>query len=130
MSGVVATLLDVGALIFLVEVAGVHVTLAAFLAATLGAVTNFLVNKYWAFEDESPFELRQCTLYGLVSLVTAAFVAVSVHILAVMIGLPYLLAKAVAAVLVFLVWSYPAQVKIVFPDADPSDSLTERLAID
>ena len=130
LSGVIATFIDVCSLVVLVELAGVHVTMAAFLAAALGGVTNFLVNKYWAFDDDAPFELRQCTLYALVSLVTAAFVAVSIHILAVMLGLPYLLAKAIAAILVFLVWTYPAQARIVFPDADPGDSLTERLATD
>ena len=131
-SGMVATAIDVGALVFLVEVARTHVTLAAFLAAALGGVTNFLVNKYWAFEDEAPLEIRQITIYALVSLVTAAFVAAAVHILAVLIGLPYLIAKAVAAALVFLVWTYPAQARLVFPDAaevDTGDSMSE-LALD
>jgi putative flippase GtrA len=138
MSGVVATALDVGALIALVELAGVHVTLAAFLAATLGGVTNFLVNKYWAFQDRAPLEIRQITLYAMVSLVTAAFVAVSVHILAVLIGLPYLAAKGIAAALVFLVWTYPAQARLVFPVVAPGideplagDSMSElKLAAD
>jgi putative flippase GtrA len=132
-SGVVATGLDVGALVLLVEALGVHVTLAAFLAATLGGVTNFLVNKYWAFKDQAPLEIRQITIYALVSLVTATFVAAAVHVLAVMIGLPYLAAKAIAAALVFLAWTYPAQARLVFPDAaglppiafEPDDSLSE-----
>src|SRR5262245_13847489 len=108
-SGVVATGIDVATLVFLVEVVGCHVTLAAFLAATLGGVSNFLINKYWAFRERSPIDVRQVSVYAFVSLVTAAFVAAAVHLLAVVLVLPYLLAKAIAAVLVFLVWTYPAQ---------------------
>ncbi|HLU65305.1 MAG TPA: GtrA family protein [Kofleriaceae bacterium] len=117
LSGVIATAIDVGALVFLVEALSSHVTLAAFFAATLGGIANFLINKYWAFDDEAPLEIRQITLYAMVSVVTAAFVAVAVHILAVLIGLPYLLAKAIAAALVFLCWTYPAQSRLVFPSA-------------
>ncbi|HTE54385.1 MAG TPA: GtrA family protein [Kofleriaceae bacterium] len=131
MSGLIATSIDVGALVVLVEVLGSHVTLAAFLASTLGGVTNFLVNKYWAFRDRSPFELRQVSLYAFVSLITAAFVAATIHLLAVVMLVPYLWAKAIAAGLVFVVWTYPAQSKLVFPSAgarepgaDPADSLS------
>ena len=133
-SGVAATAVNVGTLIFLVEVVGCPVTLAAFLSACMGGVTNFLVNKFWAFADGAPIDVRQVTLYALVSLVTAAFVAACVHVLAVMMGMPYLWAKAIAAVLVFLVWSYPAQAKLVFPTAPGADqrgdSLSTELALD
>jgi putative flippase GtrA len=136
-SGAVATGIDVGALVLLVEVLGSHVTLAAFLAATLGGVSNFLINKYWAFRDGAPLELRQVTVYSFVSLVTAAFVAVIVHLVAVVMTLPYLLAKAIAAVVVFLVWTYPAQSRLVFPHAGAPEpvegdslSLDESLALE
>ena len=131
-SGMVATAVDVVALILLVELLRSHVTIAAFLAAALGGVTNFLINKYWAFADDAPLELRQITIYALVSLVTAAFTAAAIHILAVLIGIPYLFAKAIAAALVFLLWTYPAQARLVFPDASAAsagDSLPE-LALD
>jgi putative flippase GtrA len=127
-SGVVATGIDIAALILLVEALRSHVTLAAFLAAALGGVCNFLINKYWAFRDGSRIDLRQVTVYGFVSLVTAAFVAAAVHVLAVVLVLPYLLAKAIAAALVFLVWTYPAQSRLVFPcsdEPDAADSLSE-----
>jgi putative flippase GtrA len=127
-SGVVATGIDIAALVLLVEALGSHVTLAAFLAATLGGVSNFLINKYWAFRERSPIDLRQVTVYSFVSLITAAFVAVAVHVLAVVMVLPYLWAKAIAALLVFVVWTYPAQSRLVFPSAtseqDSDDSLS------
>jgi putative flippase GtrA len=130
-SGVVATGVDVAALILLVELFRSHVTIAAFLAAALGGVTNFVINKYWAFDDDAPLEIRQVAIYALVSLVTAAFTAAAIHILAVLIGIPYLIAKAIAAALVFVIWTYPAQARLVFPDAAdvPGDSMPE-LALD
>ena len=130
-SGIVATTVDVTALVLLVELLRSHVTIAAFLAAALGGVTNFFINKYWAFDDDAPLQIRQVTIYALVSLVTAAFTAAAIHILAVLIGVPYLIAKAIAAALVFLIWTYPAQAKLVFPEAAevPGDSMPE-LALD
>jgi putative flippase GtrA len=113
-SGVAATAVDVLTLVALVEVGASQVTIAAFLAATAGGVTNFVINKYWAFADRSRLGVRQVSSYALVALVTAMFVAASVHVLAVLLGLPYLLAKAIAAILVFVFWSYPAQARIVF----------------
>jgi putative flippase GtrA len=114
LSAALGTAADLVALVTLVELAAVHVTVAAFLAAGVGGVTNFLLNKYWAFDDVTPLGIRQVSSYVLVSLVTAMFVATSVHVLAVLSGVPYLLAKAVAAGLVFLFWSYPAQARLVF----------------
>ena len=118
-SGVIATAIDVVCLVVLVEMFGVYVTVAAFLAATAGAVANFLVNKFWAFRDPTPIDVRQVASYGLVSLTTACFMALSVHVFAVLIGFPYLAAKALAAVMVFLLWSYPAQSRLVFPEPGP-----------
>jgi putative flippase GtrA len=130
-SGMVATAVDVTALVLLVELLRSHVTIAAFLAAALGGVTNFLINKYWAFDDDAPLEIRQIAIYALVSLVTAAFTAAAIHILAVLIGVPYLIAKAIAAALVFLIWTYPAQARLVFPETAEiaGDSMPE-LALD
>jgi putative flippase GtrA len=117
LSGALATLIDVLTLIALVELAGVYVTIAAFVAALNGGVTNFLVNKFWAFNDYSRIHFRQISSYAAVSLVTALFVAAAVHLFAIVIGWPYLIAKALAAVTVFAAWSYPAQAKLVFPRA-------------
>jgi hypothetical protein len=71
--------------------------------------------------------VAQVSSYALVSLVTAMFCAASVHLFAVILGWPYLLAKAAAALLVFAMWSYPAQARLVFPAARKVGS--EALAV-
>lgn len=119
-SGALAAVLDVLVLIGLVELARVHVTAAAFAGAMSGAAFNFAVNKYWAFADDSGIELRQVAGFAIVAAVSACFIAAAVHLLAVMIGLPYLMAKAIAAAAVFLGWSYPVQARFVFPATNPA----------
>lgn len=104
-------------MILLVELVAMPVGLAAFLGASLGAVTNFSLSKFWAFADPTPVDPKQVTTYALVALGTAVFVATMVHVLAVMVGVQYVLAKGIAAVLAFSVWSYPAQSKLVFPSS-------------
>jgi putative flippase GtrA len=113
-SGLLATAIDVGALLLLVE--GLHcpVAVAAFLAAMLGAVASFAVNKFWAFRDPSPVRLSQLSGFAMVAVGSALGVGLCVQLLAVGMGLPYLLAKGIAAVLVFATWSYPVQSRVVF----------------
>lgn len=116
-SGLAATAIDVMALVAFVELADAPVALAAFLGAVMGAGCNFTLSKFWAFRCPEPIDPKQVFTYAMVSFVTACVMAGSVHFLAVNIGMPYLLAKGIAAAVVFLVWSYPAQAKLVFPSA-------------
>jgi putative flippase GtrA len=116
LSGLAATGVDVVTLIALVEGFGMAVGAAAFLAATAGAIAQFALAKCWAFRDRSPVQVRQVGAYALVALGNALFVASAVALLA-GLGLPYLAAKAAAAFVVFVSWSYPAQKRIVFVNA-------------
>src|SRR5688500_16319294 len=106
-SGVVATAIDVTAMVLLVELGGLGYALAAALSAVLGGLVNFTVSKYWAFRDRSPLETRQVATFAVVCSGTAACMAGVVHLLAVNANLPYLIAKAIASVTVFLIWTYP-----------------------
>jgi putative flippase GtrA len=112
--GVVATLFDISALVLLVE-SGVSVPVAAFFAAGAGAAMNFVLNKYIAFRDRSPITLQQLCRFGAVAVATALLMAVAMNIVAVQLGVQYMLAKLVCAVIVFVAWTYPAQKTLVFP---------------
>jgi len=111
--GAVATAVDVSLLVLLVE-RGVPVAGAAFCGAFAGAVMSFAWNKYAAFRDRSPITVRQLVRFGLVAVATAALMAVAMHLFAVVLGVPYLLAKLICAVVVFVGWTYPAQRRLVF----------------
>jgi putative flippase GtrA len=111
--GAVATAVDVCVLVLMVQHAA-PIAAAAFCGAALGAVTNFALNKYVAFRDRSAITVTQLARFGLVAVATAALMAVAMHIVAVELGVPYLVAKLICAVVVFAAWSYPAQRRLVF----------------
>jgi len=114
LSGAVATGLDVTTLVLLVERGHLSVPVAAFCAATVGALAGFLMNKHLAFRDRSPVSLRQLVRFGLVAVATALIMALMMKLVAVELGVPYLLAKLLCAAAVFAAWTYPAQRRLVF----------------
>jgi len=116
-SGVASTGVDVAVLLVLVAQ---HVTIpvATFLAALTGAGASFLLNKYVAFRDPSPLRLSQLVRFDLVAIVAALLVAGAMKVVAVTMGVPVLAAKLACAALVFAVWTYPAQRRLVFARAE------------
>jgi len=125
LSSAVATGVDLAFFLVLIRVLSCHVTWAAFVSAALGGTTNFLINKYWVFRDGTPLRPETAARYALVSLANAFLVAGVVHLLAVVLGVHDLAAKALAAVVAFVAWSYPAQSWFVFPAGrrvDPTPS--------
>jgi putative flippase GtrA len=113
LGGAVGSLLDVALLVLLVE-SGTPVAAAAFCGAAAGAVMNFALNKYIAFRDRSPVTGHQLARFGIVAVATAALMALAMQLVAVRLGVPYLVAKLVCAAAVFAVWTYPAQRRLVF----------------
>jgi putative flippase GtrA len=111
--GAAATAVDVGTLVLLVE-HGTPIALAAFVAATAGAVVCFTLNKYIAFRDRTPVTWQQVGRFGIVAVATALLMAFAMELFAVKLGVPYLLAKVICSTLVFLAWTYPAQRRLVF----------------
>jgi putative flippase GtrA len=77
-------------------------------------VVCFVVNKRWAFRDRTPVTLRQVASFAAVAAITATLMAVAMHLAVEDAGVPYLVAKALCAAAVFVVWSYPAQRRLVF----------------
>lgn len=115
----ITTATDVACLVLLVELLGLHVTIAAFFAAATGAVTKFVLGKTWAFRDSSGLCMGQIARYlGMVA-GSVVLVAGAMHVFATIVGLPYLLAKAASGVLVFFGWSYPVQSRFVFVRSCP-----------
>jgi putative flippase GtrA len=114
LNGAVATAVDVGSLILLHGHLHVPVAAAAFVASTAGGVTNFVMNKYLAFHDHSRVTPRQLARFGGVALVTACLLALTMQIVSVWLGVEYVVAKILCAAIVFVIWTYPAQRKLVF----------------
>ncbi len=119
MSGAAASAVDVVCIVALVELAGVAVGASAFVAACVGSSVSFTLSKFWAFSCRRPVHTEQVASFAGVALGTAAFNGVIVHFGYSVLGLPYLIAWLATAVGVFLVWSYPAQARLVFAPRTP-----------
>lgn len=125
--GIAATIVDIAVLVFLVEVVALSIPVSAFLASSAGAAMNFVLNKYVAFRDRTPITVQQVARFGAVAVATALLMALAMKLVAVELGVPYVVAKLLCAVTVFLLWTYPAQRRLVFAhvrsDADPASSI-------
>jgi len=118
-SGAAATAVDVGTLVLLVH-RHVPIAPAAFVACAAGAVVCFTMNKYIAFRDRSRVTWQQLVRFGFVAVTTALLMAFAMHVCVDGLGIQYLLAKLVCAVVVFLAWGFPAQRRLVFANARSS----------
>jgi putative flippase GtrA len=112
--GAVGTVADVAMLVLLVQIIRLPIPMSAFLASAAGAAVCFLLNKYVAFRDGTPVTVAQVVRFGLVAVATASLTAMMMKLVAVDLGVPYLLAKISCAAAVFLAWTYPAQRRLVF----------------
>jgi putative flippase GtrA len=112
-AGALGTGLDLGVLVWLV---GHHapVPLAAFIATLAGAATNFTLNKYVAFHNRSRLTLAQVLRFDVVAVVAALLMAAAMKLATATLGLPVVVAKLACAAMVFAVWTYPAQRRLVF----------------
>jgi putative flippase GtrA len=112
-AGACATGLDLGVLVVLV---GHHVAIpvATFIAALTGAAANFMINKYVAFRDRSPISLAQIARFDFVAVVAALLMAAAMKITTANLGVPVVAAKLACAAVVFAIWTYPAQRRLVF----------------
>ena len=97
------------------EFAHVYYVLATALGALCGAITNFTLNKVWAFEHRHGRLRAQGARYALVSGGSLALNTGLVFSLTEYGGLRYLVSKAIAAVLVGWCWNYPLHRYFVFP---------------
>jgi putative flippase GtrA len=112
-AGVLGTGIDVVVLVLLVK-HQMSIPLATFIAALTGAVANFALNKYVAFRDRSPITLGQVARFDFVAVVGALLLAAAMKLTAESLGAPVLPAKLACAVVVFVIWTYPAQRRLVF----------------
>ena len=117
LGGVAATAADVGVLTLLIERAHVAIPVATFIAASIGAVVGFVANKYVAFKDTSRITARQLGTFAFVAFATALMMSLAMNVVAVKLGVPYLIAKLLCAAAIFVAWTYPAQRRLVFQGA-------------
>ncbi|MFO0751650.1 MAG: GtrA family protein, partial [Myxococcota bacterium] len=105
--GLVASLADMLVLGLLVEVLHMPKAWANVPALSLGLLVQFVGNKYFAFNDRSRDVVRQGSLFLAIEVVAFALNAGLFHLLGVVVGWPWWLARGLASAAVYFGFSYP-----------------------
>ena len=106
--------LDFLTLVTAVEVFGVNYVFATWLGTVVGSLSNFTINRSWAFRG-SALKLRwQLARFVLVQAGASGLHTLGVWLLVRFAGVPYQAAKLVVATLVAVGWNYPLNHALVF----------------
>jgi putative flippase GtrA len=114
LTSIFTTALDFGVLTGLVELFGVDYVLATFLGTVVGATSNFLINRVWAFRATAGAAHWQIMRLLPVQAGSSGLQTLGVWLLADFGGMLYWIAKLVVAVAVYLGWNYPLNRYFVF----------------
>ena len=94
--------------------AGVWYIYAQIIGAILGANTNFLLGRYWAFESKEDKIMHQAFRYALVSMGSLLLNTVGLYLLVENTSLNPTTAKVIIGVIVAVTYNYLLQKKFVF----------------
>lgn len=103
--GALGTAIDLGSLYLMVEYLGFHIMVATTFAFLLAVVNNFLLNKYWTFQNQHRNFTKQFVKFLLVSLCGFFLTMALMYVLVYVLVIWYLLAKAITSVAV-LTWNF------------------------
>ncbi|WP_341906841.1 GtrA family protein [Fluviicola taffensis] len=114
LSSLIATAVDFGFTVLLIEGFLVKYVIATSIGAVLGGVVNFTVNKYWSFAKGREYTKTQVLKYGMVWIGSILLnTVVSAFILSVMDG-SYLIVKILVSLIVGISFNYSLQKYYVF----------------
>jgi|SRR5580692_8849506 putative flippase GtrA len=108
------TALDFATLIGLTELAGVNYVVSTWIGTIVGSLSNFAINKRWAFSARSAALGPALGRFVLVQGGASGLHTVGVWALTRFGGVPYPVSKLVVAAAVYLVWNYPLNHWFVF----------------
>jgi putative flippase GtrA len=113
-ASVVATAVDFATMILAVELLRATAVVGTATGATVGAVTNFTLGRTFTFRVRDAAIGPQALRYALVSASSAGLNALGEHIAHDRLGIEYIAARVVVALLVSLAWNFPLQRYFVF----------------
>jgi putative flippase GtrA len=114
-AALVATAVDFGTMIALVELARVAPPLATVGGAVLGGVSNFAIGRTWAFRGVHTGSLHgQAARYAAVSFGGALLNGALVALVLSAAALPYVAARMLVAALVSVAYTFPLHTRVVF----------------
>jgi phosphatidylglycerophosphate synthase/putative flippase GtrA len=111
---IIASMVDFGTMILCVEAFRLTPVAGTAIGATLGAVTNFCLGRIWIFRRQSGQAAPQALRYALVSAASAAWNSLGEHLMHDLAHVQYVIARALVALAVSLLWNFPLQRRFVF----------------
>lgn len=102
------------AFIGLTHLLGVWYIYAQIIGATLGAITNFLLGRFWAFESKTDKISDQAFRYALVSAGSLLLNAIGLYLLTEFTPLNAITAKVIIGIIVAVTYNYLMQKYFVF----------------
>ena len=108
------TALDFGTLLGLTELAGVNYVLATWLGTVVGSLSNFTINKLWAFSARQHPTGAARGKFVLVQAGASGLHTLGVWLLTRFGRLPFPASKAIVAATVYLIWNFPLNRWFVF----------------
>ena len=109
------TALDFGSLVGLTELAHVNYVLATWIGTVVGSLSNFTINKVWAFSAREAPTGPALARFVVVQVGASGLHTLGVWLLTRFGGLAYPVSKVVIAAVVYLAWNYPLNRRFVFP---------------
>ncbi len=125
-SALIATVVDFGVTYVGVEWCTLHYVVSVASGALSGAVTNFLLNRYWTFESVEKSILTQGTRYFLVAAGSLLINTLGVYLLTELMSLHYLISKLAVSIAVSLFYNYPLHRGFVYEARYDEPNPTEK----
>jgi putative flippase GtrA len=113
----IATVVDFSTMVACVQTAGIDPVPATSIGAACGAITNFIVSRTWIFEARTSSAAPQALRYVLVSGASLVLNTFGQWLLHTELGVQYVVARLVVAVLVSVAWNFPMHRAFVFARA-------------
>ena len=121
LTSLLTTVFDFAVLTGCVELLHVNYVLATWFGTVVGSLSNFTINKHWAFKGSIVPLPHQLGRFVLVQLGSSGWNTLGVWLLTRYGGLPYQISKLIAAAVVAVAWNYPMNRVLVFARKDPKD---------
>jgi putative flippase GtrA len=114
LTSLLTTALDFATLVGLTELAGVNYVAATWIGTVVGSLSNFAINKVWAFRARDVPAVRAIARFAAVQVGASGLHTAGVWTLTRFAGLPYPVSKLIVAAAVYLAWNYPLNRRFVF----------------
>jgi putative flippase GtrA len=119
-TAVLSTIVDYAVMIACVELAHLSPVPATAIGATVGAVTNFLINRSFTYLRATDRRVpRQLGRFVFVSAMSLVLNTGGEHLFHYVIGLQYLVARVIVSTIVSNAWNYPMLRFFVFSTKPP-----------